>query len=111
VKKEDVLLLAIPYPAGTSFQIWYQAASWCGTSWAVCRHNYTAGYSPTLPRRITKKFCNYTLLALSHVLLLFAVYRHLLPSFPKDQPIKKEIFGMKEKDKERKKKKKRKEIN
>lgn len=40
VRMEDVLLIAIPYPAGTTFTIYHQAASWCGPSWAVCRHNY-----------------------------------------------------------------------
>jgi len=42
VNTTDVLLLALPYPAGTKFNIYYEGASWCVTSWAVCRHNYTA---------------------------------------------------------------------
>lgn len=40
VAMNDVLLLAIPYPAETTFSIYHRAADWCGTSWAVCRHNY-----------------------------------------------------------------------
>lgn len=36
----DVLLLAFPYPAGTTFSIYYKAAYWCHESWAVCRHNF-----------------------------------------------------------------------
>lgn len=40
VRMEDVLLIALPYPAGTTFTIYHKAADWCGTSWAVCRHNY-----------------------------------------------------------------------
>jgi len=42
VAQNDVLLLALPYPAGTTFTIWNQGASWCGPAWATCRHNYTA---------------------------------------------------------------------
>jgi hypothetical protein len=42
VKREEALLLALPYPANTQFEIYNQGADWCGTSWATCRHNYTA---------------------------------------------------------------------
>jgi len=45
VNTTDVLLLAIPYPSGTTFNIFYQAASWCSTSWAICQHKYTQVYS------------------------------------------------------------------
>jgi len=40
VNTTDVLLLALPYPSGTTFSIHHQGASWCGTSWAVCSHAY-----------------------------------------------------------------------
>lgn len=49
VDHDDVLLLAIPYPAGTTFEVWAQAPSWCnpGTvpyqSWnSICRHDFRA---------------------------------------------------------------------
>eukprot|EP00808_Paulinella_micropora_P004979 g27529.t1 len=32
---QDVLLLAIPYPTSTTFNIYNQGADWCGTLWAV----------------------------------------------------------------------------
>jgi len=38
VDMTEVLLLAIPYPSGTTFTIFHQAASWCSTSWGVCTH-------------------------------------------------------------------------
>lgn len=38
VATEDIFLVAIPYPAGTTFTIYFKGASWCGTSWAHCRH-------------------------------------------------------------------------
>eukprot|EP01087_Luapelamoeba_hula_P000813 TRINITY_DN105_c0_g1_i5.p1 TRINITY_DN105_c0_g1~~TRINITY_DN105_c0_g1_i5.p1 ORF type:complete len:1108 (+),score=125.47 TRINITY_DN105_c0_g1_i5:207-3530(+) len=34
------LILALPYPKGTTFSIAYQAASWCSTSWATCTHPF-----------------------------------------------------------------------
>lgn len=40
VQETSALLLAIPYPAGTTFTIVNQGASWCGTDWAVCTHPY-----------------------------------------------------------------------
>lgn len=40
VNETQVLLLAIPYPSGTTFNITHQAASWCGPSWATCTHNF-----------------------------------------------------------------------
>jgi len=49
IKKNDVMLLAIPYPSGTQFSIYAQAPSSCkpGTvpyksTDAICRHNYRA---------------------------------------------------------------------
>eukprot|EP01113_Clastostelium_recurvatum_P039925 TRINITY_DN614_c1_g2_i1.p1 TRINITY_DN614_c1_g2~~TRINITY_DN614_c1_g2_i1.p1 ORF type:complete len:714 (+),score=84.18 TRINITY_DN614_c1_g2_i1:197-2143(+) len=42
VDSDQKLVLALPYPAGTTFNIVYQAASWCSTSWGVCQHNYRA---------------------------------------------------------------------
>lgn len=41
VKENDVLLLAIPYPAGTTFNIRHAAAGWCG-SWTTCSHTVRA---------------------------------------------------------------------
>jgi hypothetical protein len=40
VDPKDAFLLAFPYPAGTTFNITFEAASWCGTSWAVCSHPF-----------------------------------------------------------------------
>lgn len=40
VDPKDSLVLAFPYPAGTKFNIFFQAASWCSTSWAVCTHPF-----------------------------------------------------------------------
>lgn len=42
VDQNDVLLLAIPYPANTNFTVYNFAATWCDVSWGVCRHNYRA---------------------------------------------------------------------
>jgi len=42
VDPDDSLLLAFPYPADTSFEISFEAATWCGTSWAVCTHPFTS---------------------------------------------------------------------
>jgi len=41
------LVLAFPYPAGTTFNVTYEAASWCGTSWAVCSHPFNLTKSLT----------------------------------------------------------------
>lgn len=41
---EDVFLVAIPYPVGTNFTIYHKAASWCSTSWGVCRHEVRQVY-------------------------------------------------------------------
>lgn len=39
VNETKVLLLAIPYPAGTTFNIWYQGASWCNNpTTQACQH-------------------------------------------------------------------------
>lgn len=41
VAKNDVFLIAIPYPAGTTFNIYHRAADWCHTTdWADCIHSY-----------------------------------------------------------------------
>lgn len=40
VDPKDSLVLAFPYPAGTKFNIFFQGASWCSTSWAVCTHPF-----------------------------------------------------------------------
>jgi hypothetical protein len=47
IQHDDVLLVAIPYPAGSTFKIWAQAPTWCnpGTppyqSWnPICTHDY-----------------------------------------------------------------------
>lgn len=36
---KDIFIVAIPYPAGTSFTIYHKGADWCATS-NECRHNY-----------------------------------------------------------------------
>jgi hypothetical protein len=40
VDPKDSLVLAFPYPAGTTFNITFEAADWCSTSWGVCRHPF-----------------------------------------------------------------------
>lgn len=42
IDEDDNVILVFPYPAGTTFDIKYVAASWCGTSWAECEHPFTA---------------------------------------------------------------------
>eukprot|EP01113_Clastostelium_recurvatum_P039916 TRINITY_DN614_c0_g1_i1.p1 TRINITY_DN614_c0_g1~~TRINITY_DN614_c0_g1_i1.p1 ORF type:complete len:1844 (-),score=383.73 TRINITY_DN614_c0_g1_i1:116-5647(-) len=36
----ETLLLAFPYPAGTTFSVYAQGATWCSTSWGTCQHFY-----------------------------------------------------------------------
>jgi len=45
VAMSDIFLVAIPYPSGTTFNIYFNGASWCGTSWAYCKHDIVAGNS------------------------------------------------------------------
>jgi hypothetical protein len=42
VDSTEVLLLAFPYPSGTTFSIYHKAADWCDPAWGVCRHNCRA---------------------------------------------------------------------
>ena len=47
IDEDDIVMLALPYPEGTTFSITYEAASWCNPAWGrVCTHEFKAANSP-----------------------------------------------------------------
>ncbi|GBG25007.1 Spermidine synthase [Hondaea fermentalgiana] len=45
IDEADIVMVALPYPVGTSFEIFYDAAYWCYEEWSTCRHEFTAAGS------------------------------------------------------------------